>query len=142
MRVVLDTDVMVAALRSKYGASRQWLKAVLRRQAELALSVPLALQYEEVLLRPDQLQAIQATPAQIEAILDALCLVCVPVEMSFLWRPMVRDPDDEMVLEAAIHGQADFLITFNERDYVGAQRFGVKVTLPGKAWKLWKGEIA
>jgi len=142
MRIVLDTDVLVAAMRSRKGASRQWLRAVLRREVEMALSIPLALQYEEVLLRPEQLRAIQATPEQIHILLDALCLACVPVDISFLWRPLLRDPEDEMVLEAAINGHADTLLTFNERDYHGAERFDLRISRPGTAWKLWKGDVS
>lgn len=140
MKVVLDTDVMVAAIRSRKGKSRQWLKAALRKEVRIILSVPLVLQYEEVLTRPHHLKATGGTSAHVNTLLDALCAVSMPVEVSFLWRPMLRDPNDEMVLEAAIHGQADALLTFNERDYQGAERFGMRIIRPDPAWKQWKGE--
>lgn len=139
MRVVLDTDVVVAGLRSSQGASRAWLRAVVRREAEIAISVPLMLQYEDVLLRPEILAAIKGTPARVGQFLDVLCVVGQPLDISFLWRPMLRDPDDEMVLEAAVHGRVDRLLTFNLRHFAGAERLGVVVERPGLAWRAWKG---
>jgi putative PIN family toxin of toxin-antitoxin system len=138
MKVALDTDVLVAAVRSRLGASRAWLRAILTGEANLLLSVPLALQYEAVLTRPEQLAASGASVEQIQALLDALCAVCTPVEISFLWRPMLRDADDEMVLEVAVNGGADRLLTFNERDFAGAGRLGVTVERPGPAWRSWR----
>jgi len=91
MRLALDTDVLVAAVRSRRGASRAWIRAILTREATLLLSVPLALQYEAVLMRPEHLAASGASVEQVTALLDALCAVCSPVEISFLWRPMLRD---------------------------------------------------
>ena len=138
MRLVLDTDVAVAALRSRHGASRAWLRTVLQREATLLLSVPLALQYEAELTRAEHLAASGASRAEVMLLLDALCAVCVPIEVSFLWRPMLRDPDDEMVLEVAVNGRADRLLTFNERDFAGAERLGVRVERPGPAWRSWR----
>ena len=138
MRVALDADVMVAAVRSRLGASRAWVHAILSGEADLLLSVPLVLQYEAVLTRPEQLTASGASIEQIAALLDALCAVCTPVEISFLWRPVLRDADDEMVLEVAVNGRADRLLTSNERDFAGAQRLGVTVERPGPAWRSWR----
>jgi putative PIN family toxin of toxin-antitoxin system len=138
MLVALDTDVLVAAVRSRRGASRAWLRAILAGEAMLLLSVPLALQYEAVLMRPEQLAASGASAEEIAALLDALCAVCTPVEISFLWRPMLRDADDEMVLEVAVNGRADRLLTFNERDFAGAGRLGMTVERPGPAWRAWR----
>jgi putative PIN family toxin of toxin-antitoxin system len=138
MKVVLDTDVMVAALRSRLGASRAWLRAVLTGEATLLLSVPLALQYEAVLTRPEHLADSGATPEQIARLLDTLRALCKPVEISYLWRPVLRDADDEMVLETAVNGHADRLLTFNERDFLGATRFSIIVERPGPAWRAWR----
>ena len=142
MRIVMDTDVVVAGLRSSQGASRACLRAVVRREVELAISVPLVVQYEAVLLRPEILTAIKGTPARVGQFLDLLCAVGRPLEISFLWRPMLGDPDDEMVLEAAVHGRADRLLTFNLRHFVGAERLGVTVERPGPAWQTWQGRDA
>lgn len=140
MRLALDTDVVVAGVRSRQGASRAWLSAILTGKATLLLSVPLALQYEAVLTRPDHLAACGARVEEITALLDALCAVCIPVEISFLWRPMLRDADDEMVLEVAVNGRADRLLTFNKRDFAGAGRLGIMVERPGSAWRTWRQE--
>jgi predicted nucleic acid-binding protein len=102
------------------------------------MSVPLALQYESVLTRPEHLAAAGATVSEVARLLDALFAVCRPVEISFLWRPMLRDADDEMVLEVAVNGRADRLLTFNERDFAAADRLGVIVDRPGPAWRRWR----
>ena len=134
----MDTDVVVAAVRSRQGASRAWLRAALLRRCELVLSVPLLLQYEEVLCRPEQLAAVGGSVDDIGTMLDAVCRVGSPVEIDYLWRPMLREPDDEMVLELAIQSRAAALLTFNLRDFQGAERFGVEVVRPGPAWRRWK----
>jgi hypothetical protein len=100
----------------------------------LLLSVPLALQYEAVVTRPEHLAAAGAAVEPVTALLA----ICRPVEISFLWRPMLRDADDEMVLEVTVNGRADRLLTFNERDFAGAGRLGVTVERPGSAWRSWR----
>ena len=138
MRLALDTDVLVAAVHRRLGASRMWVRAVLEGKATLLLSVPLALQYEAVLTRPEHLAASGTSASEMTVLLEALFAVCTPVEVLFLWRPMLRDPDDEMVLEVAVNGRADRLLTFNERDFAGAHRLGVTVERPGPAWGAWR----
>jgi putative PIN family toxin of toxin-antitoxin system len=134
VRLVLDTDVMVAAIRSDTGASRRLLVAVLHRQCTLALSVPLAIEYEAVMTRAEHLAASGLTVADVGTLLDALVLVADPVRLAFLWRPRLRDPDDDMVLEAAINGQADRLVTFNLRHFAKAgAEFGITTCVPGVA---------
>jgi putative PIN family toxin of toxin-antitoxin system len=130
MRVVLDTNVIVAAFRSRTGASRVIVEAALRGRFALLLSVPLALQYEEVLTRPKQLSAIQLTAEEVRQVLRSLFSICKPVEIRYLWRPHLRDPDDELVLEAAINGRADCMVTFNLRDFVEAGSFNLQVLRP------------
>jgi predicted nucleic acid-binding protein len=96
--MVLDTDAMVAALRSNAGVSRRLLIYALNKRFELLLSVPLVLEYEAVLKRPEHLKTAGATRDDIDAILDALVAVSVPVMPNFSWRPELSDPGDEMVL--------------------------------------------
>ena len=115
MRLVLDTDVVVAALRSDRGASRQLVLAALDGRIEMLVSVPLVLEYEAVLTRPQLLKDVAMTIADVGAVLDAILSMAVPVEMRFLWRPQLKDPSDEMVLETAANGSADYLATFNLR---------------------------
>jgi predicted nucleic acid-binding protein len=138
MKLAPDTDVLIAAVRSQRGASRAWVRAILTGEATLLLSVPLALQYEAVLTRPEHLAAADATLEEVAVLLDALFAVCRAIAISFLWRPVLRDADDEMVLEVAVNGGADRLLTFNERDFAGAARLGVTVARLGPAWRAWR----
>lgn len=115
---VLDTDVIVAALRSDKGASRQLLLAALDRRFELLLSVPLILEYEAVLTRPEHLVASGLSSADIGRVLDDLAGVARPVRLAYRWRPTLTDPDDDMVLETAVNGSASAIVTFNQRDFV------------------------
>jgi putative PIN family toxin of toxin-antitoxin system len=140
MKLVLDADVLVSAIRSRGGASAAWVRAVLRREVQLLASVPLMLQYEAVVLRPEQQASSSFSQAEMNDLLDAIAVVGTPVIISFLWRPMLRDPDDELVLETAVNGGADLLLTFNERDVAGAARFGVRISRPGPAWRAWLEE--
>lgn len=134
MRWVLDTDVMVAAIRSDAGASRRLLVAALQRRVELLVSVPLVIEYEAVLTRPEHLHASGLTAADVHVVLDAVVAVAEPVRLAFLWRPALRDPDDDMVLEAAVNGAADAVVTFNRRDFVqGARMFALEILTPGDA---------
>ena len=134
MRWVLDTDVMVAAIRSDVGASRRLLVASLQRRIGLLVSVPLVIEYEAVLTRPEHLQASGLTAADVNAVLDAVVMIAEPVRLAFLWRPALRDPDDDMVLEVAVNGAADAVVTFNRRDFAqGAKAFGLAVLTPGDA---------
>ena len=131
---VLDTDVMVAALRSDRGASRQLLLAALNQQFELLLSVPLILEYEAVLTRPQHLAACGLSSAEIGRILDDLAVVARPVRLAFRWRPRLSDPEDDMVLETAINGGASAIVTFNQRDFApGTRGFSCAVILPATA---------
>ncbi len=140
MRVVLDTDVMVAAFRSDRGASRQLLLGALDGAFVMPVSVPLMLEYEAVLTRPEHLAEAGVTAADVNTVLDALAAVIEPVHFRFLWRPMLGDPADEMVLETAVNGRADRLITFNVRHLRQAAReFGIVALPPGEAWREFRG---
>jgi putative PIN family toxin of toxin-antitoxin system len=131
VRVVLDTDVVVAALRSAHGASRRCLVLGLERRITLVVSAPLLFEYEAVLTRPEHLAASAASAADVGVVLDDLAACAEPVRLDFLWRPLLRDADDEMVLETAVNGRADVLATFNLADLAAvAARFGVRALRP------------
>ncbi|HET9280503.1 MAG TPA: putative toxin-antitoxin system toxin component, PIN family [Candidatus Angelobacter sp.] len=131
---VLDTDVIVAALRSDKGASRQLLLAALNRHFELLLSVPLIIEYEAVLSRPEHLAASGLSSAEVSRVLDDVAAVAKPVRLAFRWRPQLVDPDDDMVLETAVNGDAHAIVTFNQRDFLPAARdFNCNVILPALA---------
>lgn len=112
-RIVLDTNVVVAVSRSRQGASFAVLTALRQRRFMALLSVPLILEYEAVLKRSEQLQVSQRTADMTDAFLDAFCLFAEPVHLHYLWRPQTRDIADEMVLETALNGRADALVTLN-----------------------------
>ena len=136
MRIVLDTDVLVAALRSDRGASRQLLINALDGKIEVLVSVPLMVEYEAVLTRPEHLHASGLTVEEVNEVLDAFVKVSVPVLLRFLWRPRLKDPADEMVLETAVNGAADRLVTFNVRHLaVAAREFGIQALPPRDVWK-------
>jgi putative PIN family toxin of toxin-antitoxin system len=134
VRVVLDTDVVVAAFRSKEGASRILINRALRADFVLLLSVPLMLEYEALLKRPYHLRAANASRNDVDEILDALAAIATPVRPEFIWRPVMTDPADEMVLETAVSGRADLIVTFNLRHFVFlARRFGIRAMRPASA---------
>lgn len=131
VRVVLDTDVMVAALRSAHGAARQCLMLGFEGRITLVVSAPLMFEYEAVLTRPEHLAASGASAMDVGVILDDLAACAEPVRLDFLWRPLLRDADDEMVLETAVNGRADALATFNLADFAAtAARFGIRALRP------------
>ena len=131
---VLDTDVIVGALRSDRGASRQLLLAALNQQFELLLSVLLILEYEAVLTRPQHLAACGLSIAEVGRVLDDLTGGARSVRLAFRWRPRLSDPDDDMVLETAINGSASAVVTFNQRDFAsGIKGFNCAVILPATA---------
>jgi predicted nucleic acid-binding protein len=138
MRLVLDTAAMVAAIRSGSGASRWLLRSALERRRGLTLlvSVPLLIEYEAVMTRAEHLKAAGLSVADVEVLLDAVAAVAEPVRLAFLWRPALPDADDDMVLEAAVNGRADGIVTFNLRDFgPRAEQFGIAVFPPGEAVK-------
>lgn len=136
MRLILDTATMVAAIRSDAGASRRLLVAALERRFSLLASVPLMIEYQAVMTRLEHLEASGLSVGDVDVLLDAVAAVAEPVRLAFLWRPMVRDPDDDMVLEAAVNGNAQGIVTFNIRDFdKAASRFVIDVVSPGDAWK-------
>lgn len=127
----MDTDVVVSAMRSAAGASRAVYQLVRAGMLEGAASVALFLEYEMVLLREEHREATNMAIADVYLVLDELAAILRPVVPYVQWRPMLSDPDDERVLEAAINGRADVLVTFNVRDYFpAAYQFNVAVLRP------------
>lgn len=139
-RYVLDTNVLVAALRSDRGASRKLLLSALDGDIVVLASVPLIIEYEAVLTRREHLSASGLSATEVNAVLDALVARSEPIRLRFLWRPQLRDPADEMVLETAVNGVADRLVTFNLR-HLGqaALKFGIVALAPPEAWKEMRG---
>jgi putative PIN family toxin of toxin-antitoxin system len=135
-RVVLDTNVLVAGLRSRRGASFAVLRLVSDRQVRPLVTTALLLEYEAVLNRTEQRAVHEFSPTDLERLLAGLASVAEPVERYFSWRPQLGDPEDEMVLEAAINGRADALVTYNRRHFESiAARFALQVLSPAELLK-------
>ena len=128
MRVVLDSSVLVAALRSRRGASFALVQALRAGQFEIAVSVPLVLEYEAVLLR--HASELGLLPGEAIGIVDYLCAIGHRQEIHFLWRPALNDPADEFILELAVAAQCDAVVTHNVRDFSSAQPCNVRVRTP------------
>ncbi|MEL6704284.1 MAG: putative toxin-antitoxin system toxin component, PIN family [Bacteroidota bacterium] len=126
-RIVLDTNVLVTGLRSRRGAANRLLRLVGRSSFEIALSVPLVLEYEDVLLRP---QMVPFGPQEVGRFIDVLCLEGRLHCVYFLWRPYLPDPKDDMVLELAVAASCDAIVTYNQRDFRGVDRFGIRAVRP------------
>ena len=135
-RLVLDTSVVVAGLRTRSGAGNAVLRLIADRRLVALATPPLFLEYEDVLKRPEQRLAHGLALEAIDEFLAELAALVEPVEVHFLWRPQVRDPSDEMVLEAAINGQADALITYNVTDFaLAGERFAIPILRPADLLK-------
>lgn len=112
-----DTDVIVAAMRSPTGASTAILKFVREDAVTLLLSVPLALEYEAICTRAEHRLASGLSERDVNVFVRGVIAIAEPVQIHYLWRPQLHDPNDEMVLEAAVNGQADAIVTFNIKDF-------------------------
>lgn len=135
----MDTSVIVAALRSAGGASNALLVLIAQQAIRPLATTALFLEYEAVLLRAEQRLATGMSEADVGGFLAALASAAEAVEVHFQWRPQLRDPADEMVLEAAINGRADALVTHNVVDFSSAAaRFGLRVVTPGEILKELK----
>ncbi len=125
---------MVAAMRSDRGASRVLLVRALERRYALLVSVPLTIEYEAVLTRTEHLEAAGVSHDDVQTLLDAIAATAEPVELDYLWRPTLADADDDMVLETAMNGRADVLVTFNRRDFdIAAATFAIRIKSPAEA---------
>jgi len=126
-RAVLDTNVIVSAVRSARGASFRLLTLVGSGRFEIALSVALVLEYEDALMR---LPESRFDEEDLGAVLDYLCAVGHHQRIFYLWRPVLRDPADDMVLELAVASGSGTIVTFNERHFGGCETFGIRVATP------------
>ena len=124
-QVVLDTNILVTALRSKRGASFKLISLIDKGPFKVNLSVSLVFQYEEILRR--QRRSLHIIQDDIADFLDYLCSVANLHEIYFLWRPYLPDPQDDMILELAVSAGCEYIVTYNKRDFRGVEMFGIEV---------------
>jgi putative PIN family toxin of toxin-antitoxin system len=134
-RLTIDTNVLVAALRNNHGPSFALMQLIRAGQASMYCSPALFLEYEDVLKRPEQLRASGLLSEDVDAILNELAGIILPVTTHYQWRPQLRDPADEMVLEAAVNAQSHAIVTYNLRDFSPALRFGIPVLNPQQTFR-------
>lgn len=126
----MDTNVLIAGLRSRNGASYKLLASIGEGDVEICLSVGLFFEYEAALKRPRMITGLSVK--HIDDVLDYLAVVAVRAEIFYLWRPVLPDPGDDMVLEAAVSGRCSTIVTHNSRDFQGAEMFGIHVLTPAE----------
>lgn len=127
-RVVIDTNVIISAMRSKHGAPNQFLRLLGTRQFECVVSVPLILEYEEVCKR--LMPPLGVSSQQIDNFIDYFCQASLHRKIFYLWRPQLPDADDDFLLDLAVEAQADYIITFNKKDFSGVERFNIRLATP------------
>lgn len=135
MRIVLDTSVLVAASRSRRGASFAIVSSIPHPGFQLCLSVSLYLEWQAVLTRPDNLPA-GTTAEDARGFLRYLAIQAHLQDIHFLWRPYLRDPDDDMVLELAVAARCPYIVTHNINDFRKSANFGVAPITPGNFLEL------
>ena len=125
-QIVIDTNVIISAQRSQRGASSRLLSLIDTGRFDIHISIPLALEYEEVLLR--QRLSLGLTNDDVMDMVDALCALAQRhKKIYFRWRPQLRDTSDEFILELAVIAKCDYIISYNKKDFIGAEKFGIQV---------------
>jgi putative PIN family toxin of toxin-antitoxin system len=133
VHLVLDTCVIVAALRSKQGASNKILRCVALGTLSMSISVAALFEYEDVLLRKDKIPGYSVS--ELQRFLNDICALSRHQEIFFTWRPTLSDPDDEIFLELAVAASATHIVTYNTKDFSRAARFGIRVVTPSELLK-------
>lgn len=127
-QIILDTNILVAALRSRRGIANRLLMKLDDARWQVNVSTALVLEYEEVLKRPGMVEGFSHD--DIDALIDGICSIARRHDIFFLWRPLSPDPDDDFLLELAATANADFIITYNPRHLRHAAQFGVGLVTP------------
>ena len=127
-QIVIDTNVIIAALRSKRGASSKLLSLLGTGRFDIHDSVPLVLEYEDVIQR--QRAHLGLSNQDVSDFINSLCALAQHHEIYFLWRPFLSDANDELILELAVSAQCDYIVTHNLSDFKGIEEFGVKAITP------------
>jgi predicted nucleic acid-binding protein len=140
--LVLDTDVVVAAMRSPGGASAALITLISLGHGTLLMSSAMALEYEAVCCRNEHARAVPGGIRRVREYVDDLLLLAEEVKIHFNWRPLLPDPSDELVLAAAINGRADGLVSFNTKHFQRSpERFGIALWTPGEALRRMRTKV-
>jgi putative PIN family toxin of toxin-antitoxin system len=137
-QIVVDTNVLVSGLRSSLGASYKLLSILNDRRWQVNVSTALLFEYEEILKGASK--DLGLTLQEVDLAIAAICNIANFHPIFFLWRPMIKDADDEFLIDLALKAQADFIITYNQRDLQPVERFGIQVVTPKQFLQI-VGEI-
>ena len=127
-KVVLDTNIIYSAVRSKKGMSYKLLSIIDESKYKIQISVPLILEYEDVLKR--NLKNLVLSESDIDDLIDYLCLIGSKRRIFYLWRPFLKDYKDDFILELAVESESEFIITYNLKDFRGIEKFNIKAITP------------
>lgn len=133
VNVVIDTNVLISALMSKQGASYKLLMSLADNKFIPNVSVPLFLEYESVTKRDGVITGLNFK--EIDSILDYILSNSRVRKVFYLWRPYLKDPKDDLVLELAVESQSEYIITFNKKDFKGSEKFGIRAVTPQEFMK-------
>jgi putative PIN family toxin of toxin-antitoxin system len=128
LRIIVDTNVLVSGLRSKAGASYLLLSLLEESAWKICLSATMVFEYEEQLRKDKETSLLD--DAMIDEFLDIFCENAEHIRLFYRWRPILTDPDDDIVMETAVNGECGIIITYNVRDFRGSERFGIRVITP------------
>ena len=133
-KIVIDTNVIASALRSKRGYSYKLLSILDDERIQVFISVPVILEYEDVIKR-EKLN-IKYKKSEIDDFLDFICLIGEQRKIHYLWLPIIKDRKDDMFLELAVESESNFIVTFNKKDFEGTEKFGIKILAPKEFLKV------
>ena len=137
-RIVIDTNVLVSALRSRRGWSFSLLSNVGTGLFDHVVAVPFVMEYESVLLREGM---VPLDSGAVRNVIDYLCATGIRQDIHFLWRPKLRDAQDDMVLETAVNGGCSVIVTHNVRDFAPAVSLGVTALTPAEFLRPFKERL-
>ena len=131
VNVIIDTNILVSALKSDMGASYTLISKLPSPKFQFSISVPLYIEYQDVLTRKEHLTGT-STEKEVLAFLRYLCKIANRQKNFYLWRPWLKDPKDDMVLELAVAAKSKYIITYNLKDFSNIQKFGIEAITPKK----------
>ncbi len=135
MNIVIDTNILVSALKSDMGASHALISKLPSRKFQFSVSVPLYTEYQAVLTRKEHL-TLGVSEEEILAFLRYLCKIAIRQKIFYLWRPWLKDPKDDMVLELAVAAKSEYIVTYNLKDFSNINKFGIEAITPKQFLKI------